>query len=68
MLDMDEDIARTVLSLQRRKAGLKGGPARRDALSPERRSEIARRASEVRWGVKKDAAPKKRAAAKLKEA
>jgi hypothetical protein len=29
--------------------GHKGGPARRDALTPQRRSEIARKAAEARW-------------------
>jgi hypothetical protein len=30
----------------------KGGPARAKALSPERRSEIARIAAKARWGKK----------------
>lgn len=30
--------------------GIKGGPARAAALSPERRSEIARAAALARWG------------------
>ena len=30
--------------------GLKGGPARAEALSPERRTEIATRAANIRWG------------------
>lgn len=29
--------------------GRKGGPARRDALTPERRSEIASKAARIRW-------------------
>lgn len=33
-----------------RKGGHKGGKARAGALSPERRSEIARKAAEARWG------------------
>ena len=33
--------------------GPKGGPARAATLTPERRSEIARKAAEQRWGVKK---------------
>ena len=33
-----------------RAAGLIGGPARTAALSPERRSEIARAAAQARWG------------------
>ncbi len=32
-----------------RKGGLKGGAARAAALSPERRSEIARSAAKARW-------------------
>jgi hypothetical protein len=32
-----------------RNGGLKGGKARAAKLSPERRSEIARRAAEARW-------------------
>ena len=34
-----------------RLGGKKGGPARAAALSPERRSEIARRAARKRWGL-----------------
>ena len=33
-----------------RSGGLKGGAARRDALTPERRREIAKRAAAKRWG------------------
>lgn len=33
-----------------RKAGAKGGPARAEKLSAERRSEIARKAAAKRWG------------------
>lgn len=33
-----------------RAGGVKGGKARSDALTPERRSEIARKAAEKRWG------------------
>jgi hypothetical protein len=32
-----------------RLGGEKGGRARKDSLSPERRSEIARKAAEARW-------------------
>jgi hypothetical protein len=32
-----------------RKGGLKGGRARADKLTPEQRSEIARRAATARW-------------------
>jgi hypothetical protein len=35
-----------------RRGGLKGGKARADSLSPERRVEIARRAAAARWGDK----------------
>jgi hypothetical protein len=35
-----------------RLGGLKGGIARRDKLSPERRAEIARKAAEKRWSHK----------------
>ena len=33
----------------RRKAGLKGGPARAAKLTPEQRAEIARAAASARW-------------------
>jgi general stress protein YciG len=36
-----------------RRGGLKGGPARDAALSPERKSEIARKAAAARWANKK---------------
>ena len=36
-----------------RYGGLKGGRARARALTPERRSEIARNAANVRWRMKK---------------
>ena len=32
-----------------RAGGLKGGPARREALPPERRKEIAQKAAKARW-------------------
>ena len=32
------------------KGGLKGGRARADKLTPERRKEIAKKAAEKRWG------------------
>jgi hypothetical protein len=37
---------------QGRLGGLKGGKARADKLTPERRKEIARTAAEKRWGRK----------------
>ena len=33
-----------------RKGGLKGGPARAAALTPERRKEISTKATKARWG------------------
>jgi hypothetical protein len=33
-----------------RRGGLKGGKARADSLTPEQRSEIARKAAAKRWG------------------
>ena len=33
--------------------GKKGGPARAEKLSPERRSEIAKKAAQTRWAKKK---------------
>jgi hypothetical protein len=33
-----------------RKGGLKGGKARADSLSPEKRTEIAKKAAAARWG------------------
>ena len=36
-----------------RLGGLKGGPARAKALSPARRSELARRAVMTRWRLKR---------------
>lgn len=33
-----------------RRGGLKGGKARADKMTPEQRSEIARRAARARWG------------------
>ena len=34
-----------------RTGGIKGGKARAECLSPERRSEIAKKAANVRWGT-----------------
>jgi hypothetical protein len=36
-----------------RKGGLKGGKARAERMTPEQRSEAARRAATARWGAKK---------------
>jgi hypothetical protein len=35
-----------------RKGGLKGGKARADSLSQQKRKEIAKKAAEARWGKK----------------
>jgi hypothetical protein len=44
-----EEDARDPATDANRRGGLKGGKARADALSPERRAEIARAAAEKRW-------------------
>ena len=35
-----------------RKGGLKGGPARTAALTPQQRKDLARKAAAARWGKK----------------
>jgi len=40
-----------------RRGGNKGGKARADSLTPERRAEIAKQAAEKRWGKKSDMVP-----------
>jgi hypothetical protein len=35
-----------------RRGGLKGGPARKRALTATRRSKIAKKAAKARWGAK----------------
>lgn len=47
LLDDGRDAAAVMLG---RLGGLKGGHARANKLSPERRQEIARAAAMVRWG------------------
>lgn len=47
--DSDKDPAAVSLG---RKGGLKGGKARAERLSPERRSEIAKKAAKTRWSIK----------------
>jgi hypothetical protein len=44
-----EDPIRAAAALMGRKGGLKGGKARADKLTPERRAEIARKAALARW-------------------
>jgi len=48
--DPDEGKDPAAVSLGRR-GGLKGGRARAAKLTPEQRSEIAKRAAEARWKV-----------------
>ena len=36
-----------------RRGGLKGGVARRDALTPKKRAAIAKKAAKARWGARK---------------
>ena len=44
--DDGRDVAAVLMG---RRGGLKGGRARADSLSPERRQEIARAAAKARW-------------------
>lgn len=46
--DTRSEISKAAAALGRR-GGLKGGKARAKALSPERRSEIAKKAAQARW-------------------
>lgn len=46
----DRDTAATELA---RRGGLKGGKARADSLTPQRRREIALNAAKKRWGGKR---------------
>jgi hypothetical protein len=48
----EEDTKQEPGTAYARKGGLKGGPSRAKALSPERRQEIARLAAKGRWGKK----------------
>lgn len=50
----DEAKAREPVNEFARKGGLKGGAARAKSLSPERRSEIARKAAVARYKKTKD--------------
>lgn len=48
--DSTEDVpAETGAQVSGRKGGLKGGKSRAAKLSPERRSEIAKKAAQARW-------------------
>lgn len=45
----EEEVKKTATEKRASKAGKKGGPARKKALTPEQRSEIARTAAAARW-------------------
>ncbi len=45
----EPDEPETPAQTSGRNGGLKGGKARADKLTPEQRSEIARKASKARW-------------------
>jgi len=45
-----EDTKRDPGTEANRKGGLKGGKARADSMTPERRAEIAKKAAAKRWG------------------
>lgn len=44
-----ENLIKAAAAALGRKGGLKGGPARKNALTPERRKEIAEKAAAARW-------------------
>ena len=44
-----EPSIQTAAQISGKKGGLKGGNARAKKLSPEKRSEIARKAAQARW-------------------
>ena len=46
------DEIKRVMTHIGRKGGLKGGIARKEALSPKRRKEIAKKAAQKRWADK----------------
>ena len=50
---VDRKMIRAVLTVLGKRGGLKGGPARARALSPERRREIGRIAATARWKKKR---------------
>lgn len=45
----DEEQLKAAASLLGRKGGLKGGKARAKSMTPEKRSEIAKKAAAKRW-------------------
>lgn len=50
----DDELIKAAASALGRKGGLVGGKARAKALTPKRRSEIAKKAAAARWGTKED--------------
>ncbi len=48
---VEQDEIKAAAAALGRKGGLKGGKARAKALSPKRRSEIAKKAAAARWGT-----------------
>jgi hypothetical protein len=48
--EVDEDMGDSAKDKAAQSLGRRGGAARREKLSPERRAEIARKAAEKRWG------------------
>jgi hypothetical protein len=53
---MAEQSVKEYLARMGRKGGLKGGKARAMKLSPEKRSEIVRKAAKARWAKQPDEA------------
>jgi len=51
---LSPDAAKSAAAALGRRGGLKGGPARAEALSPKKRSEIARKAARTRWQERED--------------
>ena len=49
----DPDTLETPMQFHGRNGGIKGGKARAEKLSPERRSEIAKKAAKARWAKSK---------------
>ncbi len=55
--DNQEPVAPNERRQTSQKGGLRGGPARAKSISPARRSEIARKASQARWALKNKLTP-----------
>jgi hypothetical protein len=51
--DREDEEMRELARRLGRRGGLKGGKARAGKLSPEQRSEIARKAAKARWAKKR---------------